>query len=214
MTVARTAVRLAAALILLAACGCSRTLVFAEREGVNLSIRADAARTPPLEVNFGFNRVVGTTVPPAAEEGQGPNAQPRGQAVNMFSGFRVMSAGINTAMPLNVDMQISTQFASGAAAIAIADNPAAVAALVSLSDGPVTTTRSDLRPLVRAASDTLATFTPTQRRRAASILGVPGLVTLSDTRVNDTLSDMVDRARNDPAALNRFIAALAQVRGP
>ena len=213
MTAVHTVPRLAAALVLLAAGGCSRTLVFAEREGVNLAINASAARTPPLEVNFGYNRIVGTTVPPVAQDGQGTASQPRGQAVNMVSGFQVLSATIDPAEPANVDVTISSQFASGRAATEIANNASAVAAIASFRDAPVNSTLPGLRERVRDASVTLATLTPAQRRRAAASLGLPSIATLSDAQVNDALRDRLDQARTDPVALDRFAAALTLARG-
>jgi hypothetical protein len=215
MSVARTIPCLLAALAVLTAGGCSRTLVFAEREGVNLAIRADPARSPPLEVNFGYNRVVGTTVPPVAEkQGSGVTTEPHGQAVNMISGFQVLSAKIDPAnKPLNVDLTISSQFASGRAATAIADNAPAVAAIARLSDAPVNATLPELRQRVRDASTALARLTPAQQRRAAVSLGEQGLATRSDAQVNDALRDRLDRARTDPVALDRFIAALNQAGG-
>lgn len=214
MSVARTIPCLLAALAVLTAGGCSRTLVFAEREGVNLAIRADAARSPPLEVNFGYNRVVGTTVPPVAEkQGSVGATEPRGQAVNMISGFQVLSAQIKPVKPLDVDLTISSQFASGRAATEIADNAPAVAAIARLSDAPVNATLPELRQRVRDAINALQGLSSTQQRRAAASLGEQGLGTRSDAQVKDALSDRLDRARTDPVALERFITALNQARG-
>ena len=138
MSVARTIPCLLAALAVLTAGGCSRTLVFAERDGVNMAIRADAARSPPLEVNFGLNRVVGTSVPPIAEKpGSGGVTEPRGQAVNMISGFQVLSAKIDPKKPADVDLTIRSHFASGSAAEAIAEDLAAVQGIATfMNSGP------------------------------------------------------------------------------
>lgn len=105
--------------------GCGRTLVFAERDGVNLAVRADASSTPPLEVNFGLNRMIATIVPPAGEK----NGKPDGDAVSMFAGFQIENTIIPT-KPLDADLEISTQFASGKAATAVAGDPQLVAQIV------------------------------------------------------------------------------------
>ena len=71
--------------------GCGRTLVFAEREGVNFAVRANPSATPPLGVNFGLERVVATVVPPASQQ----DGKPGGEGVNMFAAFQIDSTGIN-----------------------------------------------------------------------------------------------------------------------
>ncbi len=210
----QTCLRLIGLLALSGLGACSRTLVFAERDGVNLAIRADAAARPPIEVNFGLNRVVGTLVPPVAEEGQEPNARPSGQAVNMFSGFQVLRFGtIDPANPVRADLQITTQFASGAAATAIATQPQVVNSVVRTPDRPAGPTLAILRPDVRRLSMELTAMTPQQRRRMAVALGVPGVAALPDPEVNQRLRDLLDDARTDAVKLNRFSASLAQARG-
>ena len=206
MSVARTIPCLLVALAVLTAGGCSRTLVFAEREGVNLAIRADATRSPPLEVNFGYKRDVGTTVPAVAEkQGSGGAPEPDGEAVNMISGFQVLSKKIDPTKPTNVDLTIRSRFASGSAAINVAENAPAVEAIATFMNSPVSG--------MSGADTALARLTPVQQRRAAASLGVSGLATLSDAQVNDALRDRLGRARNDPVALDRFNATLNQARG-
>lgn len=113
---------------LVALAGCGQTLLFAERSGVNLSVRADTASSPPLEVNFGLVRTVATVVPPAAEAA----GRPQGQAVAMVSGFRVERYGETKDLRgAQVDLRIATQFASGDAAVAVAQSPSTVAAIVN-----------------------------------------------------------------------------------
>jgi hypothetical protein len=106
--------------------GCGKTLAFVERDGVNLAIRANASSSPPIEVNFGLNRTIATIVPPTGENGN----KPSGEAVSMFAGFQVD----NTLDPSKVagDLQIVTQFASGAAATSVAGNPPVVARIVNV----------------------------------------------------------------------------------
>lgn len=118
--------------------GCGRTLVFAERDAVDIRIAASASRSPPLEVNFGIDRHVGAIVPPsqdpAAAGGGERGRQDRtiGQAVNMFSGFRVAYVPAKAPAVFG-GSQIRTQFASGAAATAIAESPNVVNAVVDVS---------------------------------------------------------------------------------
>ncbi len=108
--------------------GCGRTLVFAESDGVNLAIRANASSETPVEVNFGLNRTVGTIVPPAGQKKGGRESD--GEAVNMFAGFEV-NANVEVGK-IEADLTVDTQFASGAAAKAVSGNPAVVARIVSL----------------------------------------------------------------------------------
>lgn len=107
--------------------GCGKTLVFAERDGVNLAIRSNASSTPPLEVNFGLNRMIATIVPPAGES----NGKPDGEAVSMFASFQVDNTLDAKEAPLKADLKISTQFASGVAAKAVASHPRTVSLLVN-----------------------------------------------------------------------------------
>jgi hypothetical protein len=113
------------------AAGCGRTLVFIERDGVNLAIRTSGS-TPPLEVNFGLNRTIATIGPPAGE---------KGDAVSMFAGFQVDNT-LDVAKALNADMQIDTQFASGKAATAVARKPQVVAQIVSMRELTFSTSES------------------------------------------------------------------------
>lgn len=110
--------------------GCGRTLVFAEREGVNFAVRTNAASSTPIEVNFGLNRQIASIAPPTGDGGDRPD----GDAVSMFAGFQVDNT-LDTNKPLNANMQISTQFASGKAATAVAGNPRVVAMIVDVSSG-------------------------------------------------------------------------------
>lgn len=107
--------------------GCGRTLVFAERDGINFAVRANANSTPPIEANFGLNRTVATIVPPVGESG----GQPAGEGVSMFAGFQVEN-NLNPAKPIDADLKIDTQFASGEAAKSVAGNPAVVAKIVNV----------------------------------------------------------------------------------
>jgi hypothetical protein len=147
-------------IVMTSVAGCGRTLVFGEHDGVNFAIRANSTNTPPIEVNFGLARTIGTIVPPAGEK----SGNSTGEAVNMFAGFQVERFNEMTLnKPVGVDLQITTQFASGAAAGEVATNPAVVAQIVRLSgitvqrDLPFVTTidrRSELVAKLNQLSDT------------------------------------------------------------
>jgi hypothetical protein len=79
-------------------------------------------------VNFGLERVVATIVPPAGQK----DGKPAGEAVNMFGEFQIDSTGIDVKKPLDVNLVINTQFASGDAATKVAGKPAIVAEIVSM----------------------------------------------------------------------------------
>lgn len=163
-------------LLLLA--GCGQTLAFAERDGVNFSLRADGAVRPPLEINFGLNRNVGSVVPPTAEA----SGRPRGEAVNMFAGFQVERFGTTQIIgPLNIDLRIGTQFASGAAALAVANNPAVVRQIVTTRPIRVTegfaeySAAAFLQRFVDSPDATVRAQRQQVVRQAASSAGVSGV---------------------------------------
>jgi hypothetical protein len=79
-------------------------------------------------VNFGLNRTIATVVPPNK---QTPNRQATGDAVNMFAGFQV-DAGVE-AQKVGAEVKIDTQFASGGAATAVANDPKVVAKITNIS---------------------------------------------------------------------------------
>ncbi len=134
---------LSLALLTIALGGCGKTLVFGERSGVNIALRVNADRPPPVEVNFGLDRLVGVIVPPTRYS---RNNDPSGDAVSMFSGFQVESfenpiefkSISESGSPLSkVDVLIGTQFASGAAAVEVAKgDPDVVRQIVTVGDVP------------------------------------------------------------------------------
>jgi hypothetical protein len=136
---------LAAIAVAASVAGCGRTLVFAERSGVNIAVRANATSAPPIEANFGLNRTIATIVPPAGQVG---NNRPDGDAVSMFAGFQVDNTLDPAVAPLKADLQISTQFASGNAAIAVANNPPVVAAIVNPAAGAKLVARMEAQTVV------------------------------------------------------------------
>lgn len=102
---------------------CENTLIYAERTGFNLAIYANENPATPLEVNGGLKRSVVGLVPPTKvkkeNETSSGESRAEGEAVSMFSGFRLTyDEGEG---PFAGDLSIRTQFASGVAAITIAN---------------------------------------------------------------------------------------------
>lgn len=99
---------------------CENSLIYGERTGFNLAIQVNDDPATPLNVNAGFQRTVAALVPPT-QESQEDNGRKiaRGEAVNMFSGFRLEYIEGETTV-FGGTLTIRTQFASGAAAKNIA----------------------------------------------------------------------------------------------
>jgi hypothetical protein len=117
------------AVLILALAGCERTLVYGERSGFNVGIWVTPSENLPLEVNAGLKRRVVGIIPPSGERRDG---QVNGEAVNMFSRFDVQYQP-STEGVLFGTHTVSTAFASGGAATAIANSENAerlVAAIV------------------------------------------------------------------------------------
>jgi hypothetical protein len=117
--------------------GCERTLVYGERTGTNLGINVDAAKSRPIEVNFGLKRDVVGVIP-----GSGQIA-PKGEAVNLFSRFGLVYEEGNAGL-FGGKLTVSTAFASGAAAVEIAEGKEAEAAVAAIVRPIEFTLSSDL----------------------------------------------------------------------
>jgi len=210
---------LAAGMAICALSGCGKTLMFGERSGLNLAIRVDPAGQPPVMLNLGLNRTVGTIVPPAT---QSRDNRPSGDAISMFSGFQVESfsdpvqitpatVARATGNPFSVDLLIGTQFASGAAAMAVAEgDPEVVRQIVSvgpllpLSPIPLTSIAA-----VRATGSLIARLGAEGRRCLASDLkislpdrGAPDADRTVDTAIRQRLAN----SASDASALSNFDA--------
>lgn len=128
--------------------GCERALVYGDRSGFNLAIRSDPAESAPLEVNGGLQRrVIGFV--PASESDQ--NAPAKGEAVNMFSRFD-LKQDRNSGSAFGGKLTIGTAFASGRAALNIADNPQVVAAITGSPEFTLTDVPED-RVVIRKLID-------------------------------------------------------------
>jgi hypothetical protein len=112
--------------------GCQDTLVYGESTAFNLAIHVNDNPQTPVEVNAGLKRYVGEKAPPVLlEKDQGKN-KASGEAVSSFSGFSLVYER-NAALALAGTLHIRTQFATGSAAAALADNPIQAAAVVKTS---------------------------------------------------------------------------------
>lgn len=125
---------LRAFLVSLVACmgtwGCQDTLVYGESTEFNLAIHVNDNPQTPVEVNAGLKRYVGEKAPPLAikKDDNGQN-KADGEAVSSFSGF-ALEYEENPVFALLGTLHIRTQFASGAAAAALAENPIQAVAVV------------------------------------------------------------------------------------
>lgn len=127
---------IAAAIIMAAALnGCSDALVFGEKSGFNLAINVNDDPSTPIHVNAGFERKVGTVVPPleVTKDDKGHSAA-SGEAVSLFSGFQLKYDEPGIPTPFSGKLTIRTQFASGLAAQDISNNQAMVAKVVTGTD--------------------------------------------------------------------------------
>lgn len=102
--------------------GCQDTLVYGESTEFNLAIHVNDNPQTPVEVNAGLKRYVGEKAPPLAIKTDDDGQKASGEAVSSFSGF-ALEYEENDAFALAGTLHIRTQFATGAAAAALAKNP-------------------------------------------------------------------------------------------
>ena len=191
--------------------GCQRTLLFAEHDGFNLAIRADPKQSPPFEVNLGFERAVGTIVPPTRHNSSDGSAD--GEAVNMFAGFQLdRGAQISPTTGPQVDIRIATQFASGAAATAIAEDPNAVARIVNVRNPSAVRIAVGQIGRVEALSQRILDISDREAARAAQDLHL----TAPPQDPRDRLQNELGRVMGNADSLARFErdlnASLGRVR--
>ncbi|MBA4100490.1 MAG: hypothetical protein C0484_27415 [Rhodospirillum sp.] len=103
--------------------GCTNTLFYGESTEFDLAIHFNDNPQQPLEVNIGLKRHVGQVTPPVATSQNESGTAAVGEAVSTLSGFRLRYEEDATGGPLNNDLYIRTQFATGAAAATLAKNP-------------------------------------------------------------------------------------------
>jgi hypothetical protein len=101
-------------IILFSLMACENTLFYGDRTGFNLSIHVNDDPTTPLRVNAGLERSAVAFVPPTHSSDEAD-----GEAVNLYSGFKLLYTEEPTAF--SDTLTIRTQFASGAAALKIAE---------------------------------------------------------------------------------------------
>ena len=113
---------------MLGVAACGDTLVYGERTGFNLSVEVGQDPATPVNVNIGLRRTVVSVVPPIdSEPGEDGQPHPNGEAVSMISGFELTDQPRQN--PLDPDLQIRSQFASGEAAVLVSGNPDVVRAI-------------------------------------------------------------------------------------
>ncbi len=130
-----TSVRMiVAGLLLSSTASCTDALVFAENSGFNLGISVNEEPSTPLQVNAGLERTVLAFAPPAGETTtSGGKKSPKGEAVSLFSGFRLEDNHANvTQSAFAGKLTIRTQFASGIAAQSVAGDIKTVKAITSV----------------------------------------------------------------------------------
>ena len=119
--------------------GCSNTLVYGEQSGFNLGVKVDPKKSSPLKVNAGLERTVITNSPPKESD----DGKAKGEAASMFSNFDLQYE--KDTNPLQGKLTIQTRFASGNAALAIADKPSLVKKVVKKRSDPYVSTESTRR---------------------------------------------------------------------
>ena len=120
--------------VVLILASCERTLIYAERTGFKLGISVNDNPGTPVEVNAGLKRtLVGFVPPKEGTQGSGADKTAEGEAVSMFSGFRMEYQDGTAAQPFAGKLNIRTQFASGNAALAVASKPEIVTKIVSVT---------------------------------------------------------------------------------
>jgi len=129
---------------------CQPALIYGERTSFNLAaVQVNDNVSEPVRINFGLLRSVATAAPPrggmAGERPVDPKSDKNtdrtanGEAVSVLSNFHLEDSGAGSSLPLVSDeLTIRTRFASGEAAISVADKPGAVRAILGVGTvGPV-----------------------------------------------------------------------------
>lgn len=110
---------------------CEQTLVYSERTGFKLGVGVNDDKSTPIEVTAGFKQTVVAFVPPKeGVQGEGKDKHAKGEAVSMFSGFRLENEDASITNLFNSTLRIRTQFASGNAAKKVASKPEVVRSIV------------------------------------------------------------------------------------
>lgn len=150
--------------VLLSGCG-GDALVYGERTSVDVaSIRLGDDVAQPVRINLGFDRQVAMIAPAlggttADQDSDVPNrVVGEGEAVSQFSTFTVGAEAAFVGGDQNSNLlRVQSRFASGAAALAIADKPEVVAALMGFTPttfGPDATTEA-LRAIFEVNPETV-----------------------------------------------------------
>lgn len=154
--------------LLLTSCG--DALVYGERTGFNLSLRADPSTSKPIEVNAGLRRSVVAIVPPKhMESQQDGSATAAGEAVNMFSRFELSYDESETSL-FGGTLAIQSRFASGQAAVKLAPDANKVTQI--LKPAPVTPLTDSAANIAIKISQFINGLSADQAKAAAATLSV------------------------------------------
>lgn len=178
--------------------GCERALVYGDRSGFNLAIRSDPAESAPLEVNAGLQRrVIGFV--PASESDQ--NAPAKGEAVNMFSRFDLKQHRDSNTV-FGGKLTIGTAFASGQAALYVAEKPEVVAAITGSPEFTLTDVPED-----RGVANKLYTFASSSAdnaRKYLELAAARGLIVSPGLTLNAQAVGTITNPKNSEG--NKLIA--------
>lgn len=199
--------------------GCADGLVYGERTSFDLaSVRLNDDPSEPVSVKLGFNRSVAMAAPAIggrvedverkANGNEIRRVTPEGESVSHFSSFTLKSVPPfvrSTSGEQEALLDVQTRFASGQAAIAIADNPQVVAALMGLR--PLPLRDQETAALVQSLS---ACVNAMDRRQLDDLADGLGITLTSAELGNDQeakrrITEFIDQ-EEDAAALERYRA--------
>lgn len=175
--IARIAARIGCMAALSTLAACQPGLLYGERTSFNLaSVHLNDDAAEPVRINFGFRRSIATVAPPFDVDANGGRGS--GESASVFSSFELADGDWIGIVP--GPLTIRTRFASGAAAVALAEKPDVVKALMNSGR-----TIDQDSPLVAAQKGRLISCFAQSNdanliRTAAGILGVT--VTEGSTR--------------------------------
>jgi hypothetical protein len=201
--------RLGALLTMLAVAGCADGLVYGERTSFNLaSVRVNDDPAEPVVINLGFDRSVVLVAPPIGGEvveddgNGGKRVTASGEAVSQFSTFTLKSVAPFLNPTANADLlAVQTRFASGHAALAIAEEPQVAAAFLGLR----------VPSAEEQVADALAQLEPAQQDRLCQ-LAAKDFDDLSDPEKQEA-GELTGFLSNYDAALHADLHRACERRG-
>lgn len=185
--------------------GCNNTLFYGESTAFDLAIHLNDNPQTPIEINAGLKRHVGQVTPPVATEQNEGKTAAVGEAVSTLSGFRLRYQEDPGSVLLG-DLYIRTQFATGAAAAALAKNPIQA---VKVIDADFERDEQFVSPASRANRDQIvAGIKALDDAKAVQVACNPP-VTNPKLLERAELNDPGCVERQDPAVARQFLIAAA-----